>query len=477
MKTFKNKIVIVISSIFLLGSASCEKFYDINEDPDNILDAPLPQLLTSATVNIGFTGGSDLLRYSSLLSQQFSGQSSGSETQTQQYEKYQIAGSDANNVWASIYATTLNDLELVINKADASNSPHYAGVAKLLKAYTYQILVDTWGDIPYSESQKITSNLAPKYDNDETIYTSLIALIDDAILDLNEATSVLSPGENSTIYPGAFANSKLKWIKFANTLKLRIYLHYSEENALFATNGLNALVASGTFFESNADNFQMSFLPDAGAQNPIDQFETARPDYIRANKTMIDLMNTKMDPRRPFYFTTVSGNYVGAVGGAVNNPSAYSKIGTYLRGTDGEAPIRMLTFAEYNFIRAEAALRFGVPGDAQTFFQDAIRASMEDAGVSAMEIDAYILLNGLLIGTDAQKLQQIIEEKFIANFGVVLEPWTDWRRTGYPVITPPVNAVINFTPRSLYYPQSEIDLNPNAIQKVDLNVRVFWDVN
>ena len=89
----------------------------------------------------------------------------------------------------------------------------------------------------------------------------------------------------------------------------------------------------------------------------------------------------------------------------------------------------MLTFAEYNFIRAEAAL-MGAPGSAQTFFTAGITASMQEVGVSAAEIANYLAVpsNGTLSGTTAQQLQQIIEEKYVASFGVSVEPWNDWRR-------------------------------------------------
>ena len=102
---------------------------------------------------------------------------------------------------------------------------------------------------------------------------------------------------------------------------------------------------------------------------------------------------------------------------------------------------------------------------------------MAAAGVPTAQIDAYITANGTLAGTDDEKVRAIIEEKFIASYGVIMEPWTDLRRTGYPAITIPPNALVPELPRSLYYPQSEIDLNPNApAQKAGLNERVFWDV-
>lgn len=484
MKNIKKSI---IATLFLAAffTSSCE-FGDINQDPDNLIEAPIAQQLSNLTVNVGFMSGSDLNRYSSLIMQQYSGQSTGALNQTQQYEQYLITGSDQNNVWNSIYATILNDAENIITTATKTQSPHYSGVAKILKAYTYQIAVDTWGSIPFSETQKLVANTKPKYDADSEIYTNIVKLLDEGIAEVSATTSTISPGTNSNIFPGTFSTTKNNWIKFANTLKLRIFLHYSEKDATFAKSKIDALIAASVpFMASNTDSFKMNFVDAAGARNPIDQFETSRPNYLVANAKLVGMMNTKTDPRRQFYFTqypAASGLFVGAVGGAPSNAGLYSKLHTYLRGTltgstySGSAPIRMLTFAEYNFIRAEAALRFGSTGDAQTFFQAGITASMQEAGVVAADITAYITANGTLSGTAAQKLEQIINEKYIANFGVVLEPWSDWRRTGYPTITPPSNAVVSYVPRSLYYPQSEIDLNGgNVTQKSGLNVKVFWD--
>jgi hypothetical protein len=496
----KKLFIITFIATALFTVSSCKKFLDINTDPDRLSaeKADIALLLTSATVNVGFTGGSDLQRYAALIMQQYSGQSTGAQNQTQDYEKYLITGSDVNNLFSTIYATTLNDLELIIQKAGEEKSPHYAGVAKILKAYTYQIAVDAWGDLPYSEAQKLTVNLAPKYDDDEQIYKNILALIDQGISDINQTESTRSPGANSLIYPGTFATTKTNWLKFANTLKLRIYLHYSKlDKPFLVTQITNLVTTGGPFMTSVADNFQMSFINATNRQNPIQQFEIARSNYLFANATLVDSMNGRSDPRRATYFTQAparTGSYRGAKAG--DAPSQlYSRFHVYLRGDTlnsptpsangtytfsaytytGDAPVRMLTYAEYNFIRAEAAL-YGAPGDAQTFFQEGIRASMTMAKVSATETNAYIAANGLLTGGTDDKLKRIITEKYIANYGVVMEPWTDWRRTGYPSITKVSNAVISDIPRSLLYAQSEIDLNPNAPkQKADMLSRVFWD--
>lgn len=476
---------------------SCKKMMDINQDPDRIIDTnpPMEQLLPSAQVNLAFEGGSDLYRYTTQIMQQMSGQAS-QPNQTYEYGRYNITGSDQNNVWGSIFSTTLNDLELIIKQAATNGSPHYSGVAKVLKAYEYALVVDTWGDVPYTEAQKLVENTQPAYDDDATIYPKLITLLTEAVTELNAATSSFSPSATtSVIYPGAFATTKNNWIKLANTLKLRLLLHYSKKDPTFAVAQLTAAInAGGPFFTANADNFQLAFFNLPNQRNPISAFEVSRPNYLFADAKIIGMMNAKTDPRRPFYFTSFpwnSGTYVGpsatAPPGAPNNN--YSRVHTFLRGAvtagaappftySGAAPQRMLSFAEYNFIRAEAAL-MGAPGDPQTFFTAAITASMQESGVAAADITTYLTANGTLTGTNAQKLQQIIEEKYVALFGVSVEPWNDWRRTGYPALSVPTNVINTVTavPRSLFYPQSEIDLNPNAPKQksADLQTRVFWD--
>lgn len=498
MKKRYFKLILVFTGMFMLGS--CKKMMDINKDPDRLpaSSSLYPQLLTSAEVNLAFEGGSDLFRYTTEIMQQMSGQAS-QPNQTYEYYRYNITGSDQNNLWGSMFASTLSDLELVINQATAEGSPNYVGVAKILKAYEYSKVVDTWGDVPYTEAQQLDKNTQPAYDDDATIYPKLISLLSSAITDLNATTSIQSPGTNSTFYSNAtWATARPFWIKLANTLQLRLLLHYSRKDPAFMVSQMNALIntAGITFMSSNADNFQHPFYNVANQRNPISAFEVSRANYLFADAKMVGMMNAKNDPRRPFYFSDFplgSGAYVGvpatAPPAAANNN--YSRIHTFLRGAvttaasgtnsavySGAAPQRMLPYAEYCFIRAEAAL-MGVTGDAQTWFTAGITASMQESGVAAADITTYLTGNGTLTGTNAEKLQRIIEEKYIALFGVSVESWNDWRRTGYPALSVPTNAITSVTavPRTLFYPQSEIDLNPhNPGQKADnLQGKVFWD--
>ena len=583
MKLRYLKLIIFFAGI--VSISSCKKFLDINKDPDRLPDsnAPIAQLLTSAQVNLGFEGGSDLFRFSTLIMQMMSGEAS-QPNQTYNYYRYNITSTDQNNVWSSMNASTLSDLQLIINQG--GTSPYYTGVAKILKAYEVSKMVDTWGNVPYSQAQQLTANTQPAYDDDAVIYPQLILLLTDAISNLNAASSVLTPGTNSVMYTNAgnFILAKAQWIKLANTLKLRLLLHYSKLDPVFCVAQINALVNSSgvTFMASNADNFQMNFYDIAGQRSPISAFEVSRPNYLFADRSMVERMNAKSDPRRPFYFSifpinftpfnvstsaissgntltfayspSITAGYTAVAAGIppftivrsathtpatspttttvvlnddetpgfsiasipsgtsiqftpyyrgvsaatppINANNNYSRIHTFLRGAvttpssnginsavySGAAPQRMLPYAEYCFIRAEAALMGATAtplANAQAWYQAGITASMQEAGVLAADITTYITANGTLSGTPANMLRQIIEEKYIALFGVTNEPWNDWRRTGYPALSIPANAEsgVSSVPRTLFYPQSEIDLNPNnpGQKAASLQDRVFWD--
>jgi Starch-binding associating with outer membrane len=481
-----------------LATVSCQDYLDINKDPNAVVDAPIEQLFTSATGSLGFYGGSDMERYSCLISQHLSGTA---PNQTGDYERYLLSATDLNNSWDLAYSTILSDLELVIQKAVTEKSPNYGGPAKILKAYMFQLLVDAYGKVPYTEGLKFTKITSPAYDDGSTIYPALITLLDEAIADVNNTTSAKSPAANSTIFTGAWSAQKPKWERLANTLKMRLLLHYSKIDKAKAVTEIGKLAAANVM-ASNADNFQMAFFNVPGQYNSIHQFEISRANYLFANATTVDMMNAKSDPRRSKYFTTFplySGLYKGSPAANLASNLKFSRLFTYLRGDTttsgaitpaadgsisstqytytGAAPIRLLTFAEYNFIRAEAAV-LGVAGvSADSFYRSGIRAAMSMAGVTAAAAEAYVVANPFpTAGTDADKIKRIIEEKYIASFGIIMESWTDYRRTGYPVLPLPAGAQYPAVPRSFLYPQSEKDRNPNSpAQKADLSERVFWD--
>lgn len=515
MNLYKRGLRALPVALWLLSGTSCNNYFEVNTSPNLAATAPATLLLTSAEGMLGFATGGEVGRFSLLFAQQIAAQNG---RQTEAWDIYNVQSTEVNGLFrTNLYAGALADLEEIIKKDPASTHPAFFGIAKTLKAYSYSVITDLWGDVPFSEALQGTNNAQPKADNSREIYNGLIRLLDDAIADLNKTSSLTAPSTADYVYGG----NAQRWIRLANTLKLRLYLHMLNSGAVTAE-AVNAFVrtteASSTagFMTANADDFQQRFETTANRQNPVHQFILTRTDDICTSATMVNLMNSKADPRRSVYFTpapfspallttpptSTTGGYLGLANGTGGNQvrNTLSRLHTYVRGAlttpaasipagptlgvtglayDGTAPVQMLTFAEYNFIRAELALRYGGPGNAQEFFQRGITASFTDAGLTA-QAPAYIARMGTLSGSPDAQLQQIIEEKYIANFMVPLEPWNDWRRTGFPALSR-IPAAVNpanggRVPRALPYPQQEVDANPNIKQRTNLSERpVFWD--
>jgi Starch-binding associating with outer membrane len=504
-----NYIYALIAAIGLL-LGGCADFLNVNTDPTRLKSSSMPLVLTGAQGNLAFQQGSDTFLYSTIFVQQMTG-NGVTGSQTRFYDQWIVTNSDVNNAWSNYYAGPLADLDYIRKNTYAEGNPQYGGIAKVLQAYTFSTIVDAWGDVPYKESLKGVKNPQPKYDANKEIYDSLFVLIDAGIADLNKTNT--RPIGTEDLFYGTSSNPAAQWIKFANTLKLRLALHYAKADAGAKLNAL--ITAGGPFIGSNADNFQMAFENVTNRQNPLHQFEISRTDYLWPSNFLVGMMNTKNDPRRTTFFqpspypgTTASyvplttDTYVGFQPGAASGVNA-SRMGTYIRGAvtadngartggnlnansltyTGAAPMRMLTFAEYNFIRAEAALIYGGAGSATTFFQAGIKASIDDAGLSGTAATigatygATTYPNPLVGPGD---LQKIIEEKFVALYGVNMEAWSDWRRTGFPVL--PANAAAaaqgnNTRPRILVYPLSETQVNSaNMPARASGTVpSLFWD--
>ena len=511
----KTKLLAIVA---MMGVATgCNDFLEVNLDPTSPTSSPTNLLLTSAITYTGFNAGSDLHRYTLLFAQQVAAQNG---RQTENFDAYIIQASELNGIFRNqLYGGPLADLEQVLAKDPAVTHPAYFGIAKLLKAFNYSQITDLWGDVPFTEALKGTNTLQPKLDSSRDIYNGLITLIDQGVADLAKTSPLTAPSLDDLIYSG----NVQRWTRFGNSLKLRLYLHMLQGGSVTpeaVATFVRTTEASATvgFMTAVADDFQLGFESTANRQNPIHQFIIARTDDIAVSATIVDLMNARIDPRRAAYFTPIPFNptalaapasttagYVGLVNGngASGVRNNLSRLHSYVRGNvttaaasipagpaltvsgatalayDGTAPVQMLTFTEYNFIRAELALRYSGPGTAQDFLTRGITASFIDAGQTA-QAAAYVARQGTLTGAPADQLRQLIEEKYIANFMVAVEPWNDWRRTGFPVLSRIPTNIVNPNssgriPRVLLYPQQEVDANPNMKQRNYNERPVFWD--
>ena len=459
MKNLKNifkKQFIVVLSLALIAT-SCDSWIDheINVDPDSPSDVPLNLLLPAIQQSMGYNlVGNNSVRTNNIWMQQFDGTDRQSYTEA----RYQLTPADVGNLWSPIYAEMLINASIMIEKAGevGSESPNYAGVAKVMTATTLGISTDLFGDIPYSEALQGTSGiLSPVYDSQESIYNSIFDVLDDAIVDLNSTNNALSI-TGDVIYGG----NVTKWKKAANSIKARHYLQLSGRNGSAAYTAALAAVSSG--FSSNADDYKVPFSSDD--DNPIYQFMEQRTD-IRMGATLVDMLKANDDPRLPFYVAEdADGEYTGSVIGSQNGNA--SKPGLYIAGE--ASPTYMMTYAELKFIEAECRLMLSQSG-AQAAYEAAVAASV--LRVTGAANTAWLTAN--IIG-DPVTLEKIMTQKYINSFGTN-QAYADWRRTGFPSLTLHPDAVINQIPTRFPYPQEELDYNSENVPAVTISDKVWWD--
>jgi len=394
------------------------------------------------------------------------------------------------NFWTSIY-TTLIDLkdakDIVANDIDpaltAQTRANRIAVIDLLQVYLFHVLVDTYGDVPYSEALDI-NNVLPKYDNDEAIYNDLF---DRITADVNQLTGGGSSFDSGDLLYNGNVDA---WKKFGNSLKLRMALRIADINPTKAGQMASEALTSGVF-TSNADNFEFDFLAAPPHTNSIweDLVQSGRHDFVVAN-TFVDKITdpayTVSDPRIPYYMDDNKVPYEGGPYGDNNSYRDYTHIGELFHQPD--MPYILLGYDEVEFLKAEAAERnMGglTPADAEAHYNAAITASMEWWGVTSANISAYLAQTSVAYTTASGTWQEKIgTQKWFALYGRGFEAWSSWRRLGFPGMNqPPLAETPNGeVPRRYIYPLDEPDVNgtnynaaAQAMGGDTLLSKPFWD--
>ncbi len=482
----KNKlflILIIAPMIF-----SCNKFVDVNRNPNNPTDVPPSTLLPTTTVGMAFANSNELGRATSVLVQY----NAGAANQVLQEDRFDLDNLLDNQWSGEIYGNTLNDLQVLIDKNQAIN-PAYAGVCKLEKAYIISLATDLWGDVPYSQAGQGLVFTQPRFDRQEDIYQgnaslgiqSLFDLVKEGMADLDK-TSTFKPANDDLIYKGDLT----KWKRAGNTLLLKFAMQISKKNPALAKSTIESVLTGNNYINANNLDFEVPFGTAQGNQNPHYSFNNVnRPGDLMLSSRFLALSRSLNDTvRLAKFYTKPTGNFVAIENGTALNitPPAQatrSKYNVYVTGASGEAPIRLLTNFQVQFILAEAALILGTPGDPNVNYQAGIRASMQKAGMTTAEIDNYFTTNPTVVtlsGTTDEKRQQILLQKYIAWVGNAVETYNDWRRTGYPPLPLPQNPVgdnPNVTPVRLPYTPNELTRNPNAPNpRPKTDVKFWWEL-
>ena len=477
MKKIRNNIskyaVLLALTATSLVITSCRQELDINVDPNNPSQASLPGLLSGSQVGFAFALGGEGTRMPASIVQHYAGH----RAQPLDYAQYRITSSATDGTWTALY-NALMDIKELENKATASGSQSYVGVSKLLQAHAFSVITDMFGDIPFSEALQGRTNITPAYDRQENIYPALITMIDEGLAALSAGTETIS---GDIVYGGDVA----KWKKYGNSLKLRLLNHLSSKQPNAAA---NFLASNPSLIETSVDDAKVAFGSVTSNANPIHQFDviSGRKDQAVAS-TIVDKMKALSDPRVSVYFKPIAENNNGLKGQYFGNApgndvgdtgeSRYSRVGSAYASI--KAPVGLLSAAEVNFIKAEVYHRAS-DSRAQAAYQAAITQDFAALGLSSSATAYLANANVAYNGT----LQRIMEQKWITMFQASYESWVDWRRTGFPVLTPAANnATSNVIPRNLPYPDVEINSNranlvagPGIpIPYTGLSNRVWWD--
>lgn len=347
---------------------------------------------------------------------------------------------------------------------------------ELASILVWENLVDTFGNVPYTDAMNVKGDvIAPKYDDAKSIYLDLIKRIDAAIAKINTSKAGYTAGGDA-IYKGDMK----KWVKFANSIKLRLAINLADADPATAKTVAEAAIAGGVM---TADTDSYSFVFDGSIfTNPLfdDLVASGRNDFIPVDK-MVDPMNTLKDPRRPKYFTALGdGTYKGGTYGTLNDYASYSHVNpSYILGT---APAKLLSNTEVAFLKAEGAARgFSMGGSASDLYAQAIKASMTENGLTDADATTYLASNPYNSGNWKQSIGY---ESYVAMWNNPFACWNFVRRLDYPVlIAPPASQVGGLVYRMPYSDQEYL-VNKNnvtaaatAIGSDKATTKLFWDKN
>ena len=385
--------------------------------------------------------------------------------------------------WNSMYRDVLVDLQNAAQliEADgimvAGEKANKLAIIDALQVYAYSVLANTFGDVPYTEALN-AEILFPKYDDDETvIYPDLMARLSDDISKMNASEKGFTAGED-LINKGSMA----KWIKFANTLQMKLAMVIADADAAKSKSTFEAVNAGA--IASASDNAVFTYLAGSPNQNPlhVDIVVGNRGDYVGATD-LIDTMAKFSDPRIPkFFIANSSGLYEGGTSGTVNGPiSDFAQPGAKV--IDPTAENVLLDYVETEFYRAEAVERgYSLTGTAAEHYNNAITASIIYWGGTAAEATAYLAQPGVAYATAAGNWKQKIgTQKWIALYNRPFEGWLELRRLDFPVLTAPVSAKSGF-PNRFTYPDTEQTTNganytsaATAVGGDEVETKLFWD--
>jgi hypothetical protein len=476
MKNILNKLMIVSVAAFVSCTANYENINSNPYEPGSL--EPDDYALGSAMNNLAGCVVSPDVNTAQFTDCLLGGPMGGYYADSNAGWANTISNYNAKDDWRRVFLKSdrvipvLNsNMATVKLVSETTGNPVPYAIANIIKVATMHRVADTFGPIPYTK-MGVSNDLAIPYDSQEAVYNAFFEDLNEAIATLNENPNAMLVKSADYIYGG---NIK-QWIKFANSLKLRLAMRIAYADLAKAKQMAEEAIdpANGGVMETNNDNAAWNYFESI--QNPI--YVATRYNQVSGTNTggdthaaadIICYMNGYNDARREKYFTKsmwAGYEYVGLRRGIIIPDlltKGYKYSGVNVLPT---SPIYWMNAAEVAFLRAEGAAIFGfnMGGSADVFYNDGIRLSFDQWGADGAEAylnntankpTGYIdpsgdntyagALSSITIkwdenATKEEKQERIIVQKWIANWQLGNEAWADYRRTGYPKLIPATAA-------------------------------------
>lgn len=498
-----KKIIYAIAAASLVSFASCSDWLDINTDPNvpAANDVSTSMILPGAEMNVISTYG-NFLRitggyYAQIYAHQF-----GTSNYVD-YSQFSMSATRCSSTYAQLYQRGIQNLNTVMEKSKAASDWGTYLAAATLRAFAFEALVDCFGETPYTESCD-PSNLAPKYDEGEDVYRGVIAELDFALQNATEsstvATNFLYKGENAA-----------NWIKFANTLKFKMYMRMGDMA------GAKSCIENGNFIASDVE-LAGCWSEAAGQESPFyaEEFSTlggSTQINVVANLAIIGTMMqyddegnlTYQDPRLVKIFTpNANGKFTGNLSGTnMSTASApYNATSYWCRPVASyDMPVSLISMAELNFFLSEYYAKGSDATKAAQYYEDAVKASCTGYGLEEADADAILAQFPFVM---AEYKKSIGIQKWLSLSGVnPFEAWCEVRRLDYPAFssllgssmysgsgTPDFSKYVPgtlYTPYQVYeqvgngkllerwpYAESSSSRNPSAPAFKGYTTPIFW---
>ncbi len=524
MKSLPTKYTALLSAALLLGSGCTKNFDDINTNPTTYSQSSFNPNYVLTQTQLTYTGDTDFafetwrsnLIYCSTMMQ-------GLATVISYWggDKYQLNEGYTAAYWERSYSNQVKPVTDLVASTDGK--PEYKNlhqIARIMRALVMERITDLYGDAPYSQAGQgyYQGIITPKYDTQQAIYADLLK-------EVEEATAALDPAADKPAGDVYYKGDIAKWQRLGNSLLLRIAMRLVKVEPDKAK--LYATMVQGKTMQSDADNAYVVFDVAGGRATQNRNSQVLLGDggqenyYVKWSKTYIDFLKNNNDPRlsriavTQLYLKDDSktqnsspNSTAAAQKGLANGYDLSGRAGIDVKFSPGytnfpdfsspnpnmikrNGPAFILTYAESELLLADAAQRFGV-GSAADHYNKGVTAAMTylsqydpSLAVAPAEAATYLAAHPFNAGT---ALEQINTQYWALTNSMLdfYESWSNWRRTGYPVLTP-VNYVGNSTggtiPRRFPYPISETTSNPDnykaaaaAVPGGDfLTGRVYWD--